>query len=88
MVNENTNLSWAIAYSEMGWHIFPIKPGKKIPATEHGFHDATTDLEQIKKWWTTSPDAGIGLRTGQGEKKVSGTVFVLLPVFSQNLNGG
>lgn len=27
----------------------------------HGHHDSTTDVEQIKEWWATDPDAGIGV---------------------------
>lgn len=38
----------------------------KHPRTPHGLADATTDLEQIRKWWTQWPNANIGLRTGDG----------------------
>jgi hypothetical protein len=38
----------------------------KHPRTAHGFHDATTDLEQIRRWWERWPNANIGLRTGDG----------------------
>ncbi|WP_405187203.1 bifunctional DNA primase/polymerase [Streptomyces anulatus] len=27
----------------------------------HGFHAGTTDLRNIDSWWTTSPDAGVGV---------------------------
>ena len=30
----------------------------------HGLHDATTDLDVIRAWWTVNPRANIGLRTG------------------------
>lgn len=46
------------------WHVFPLRPGTKLPATEHGFQDATTDEAQIRAWWATMPDANIGLATG------------------------
>lgn len=38
----------------------------KHPRTAHGFHDATTDLAQIQRWWTQWPNANIALRTGDG----------------------
>ncbi len=40
--------------------------------TTHGFYDATTDEEQIRSWWTLSPDAGIAAPTGA----VSGVVVL------------
>jgi putative DNA primase/helicase len=39
------------------------RPGKH-PMTPHGVKDATTDRDQIKSWWTESPDANIGIATG------------------------
>lgn len=38
----------------------------KHPRTAHGLADATTDLEQVRKWWTQWPSANIGIRTGDG----------------------
>jgi putative DNA primase/helicase len=37
----------------------------KHPITRHGVKDATTDHEQIVKWWTEHPNANIGIATGQ-----------------------
>jgi hypothetical protein len=36
-------LRQALAYARHGWPVFPCAPGAKIPATRHGFRDATTD---------------------------------------------
>lgn len=36
----------------------------KHPLTPNGLNDATTDLEQIDRWWHRWPQANIGLRTG------------------------
>ncbi len=36
----------------------------KTPQTKNGFKDATTDLEQVRTWWTRSPQANIGTPTG------------------------
>jgi putative DNA primase/helicase len=40
-------------------------PGKH-PATAQGFRDATTDPEQIERWWSEHPDRNIGVPTGRG----------------------
>ncbi len=39
------------------------RPGKH-PMTAHGVKDATTNLDQIEKWWSESPNANIGMATG------------------------
>lgn len=38
----------------------------KHPRTAHGLADATTNLDQIRRWWTQWPNANIGVRTGDG----------------------
>lgn len=55
-----------------GVPVFPCVPGQKRPLTARGFHDATTDLIQIERWWTQWPEANLGLPTGA----VSGVVVV------------
>ena len=42
-------------YAGAGFKIFPCLPMSKIPATTHGFHEATDDLTQIDAWWTENP---------------------------------
>lgn len=54
----------ARAYADHGWHVFPCRPGEKVPATAHGVHEATTDLAQIDAWWTADPDRNVGIATG------------------------
>lgn len=44
-----------------GIAVFPCQPQSKVPATEHGWHDATTDLPQIDAWWTADPHYNIAL---------------------------
>lgn len=41
----------AVAYAVSGRPIFPCRVGAKEPATAAGFKDATTDLDQINRWW-------------------------------------
>jgi hypothetical protein len=57
-------LEAAIAYGKHGWRVFPVRPRAKQPATGNGFKDATTNTEQIRRWWTHAPDANIGLAPG------------------------
>ena len=67
----------ALAYAEQGLKIFPChcitsrgacscgdskckKPGKH-PRTAHGYDDATADVKTVADWWSTWPEANIGL---------------------------
>lgn len=59
---DQTMMGAALAYAAEGWAVIPLK-GKK-PLTPHGYKDATKDPTQIRQWWTTWPDANIGLVTG------------------------
>jgi hypothetical protein len=56
---------WALALARRGWWIFPCRPRDKLPATPHGFKDATTDADTIAHWWRQQPEANIGVATGQ-----------------------
>lgn len=49
----------ALRYAKRGWRVFPLH-GKK-PYEKGGFHAATTDQKQIRKWWRKWPDANIGI---------------------------
>lgn len=66
-------LKAALAYAEQfSLPVFPIVAGTKRPLTSNGLYAATTDTEQIKAWWTQTPDAGIGIPCGP----VSGLIVV------------
>lgn len=54
----------ALWYADHGIPIFPLQPRGKLPATKHGFQDATTDRDQIRQWWHDMPAANIGTPTG------------------------
>jgi hypothetical protein len=59
-----TTLRQALIYARRGWPVFPCLPGQKIPATRHGFRDATTDEHQITAWFTRHPEANLAIATG------------------------
>ena len=59
----NDLLTAALYYAELGYRVFPCIPGTKKPITEHGFKDATTNPEQIERWWAQHPLANIGIPT-------------------------
>lgn len=59
------NLLAAIAYTNIGYRVFPIRTNAKTPLTQHGFKEATIDQAQITEWWERWPDANIGLATGE-----------------------
>jgi hypothetical protein len=55
----------ALGYARRGWAVFPCRPGRKTPATgPGGFHHATTDIDQVTRWWWHQPLANIGIATG------------------------
>ena len=56
----------AHAYVDLGLKVIPIKPGSKVPLTEHGSKDATDDHEIVHAWWERWPSANIGIATGHG----------------------
>jgi hypothetical protein len=57
-------LANALAYSKRGWHVFPCRPGGKVPLTPHGFKDATRDAARLVDWWRRWPDANVAIATG------------------------
>ena len=59
----NRLLESALHYAELGYAVFPCRPDGKAPATAHGFHDASSDPQQIRDWWQAMPGANIGLAT-------------------------
>lgn len=54
----------ALQLAERGLHVFPCKPRDKLPATEHGCKNATTDPDRIRQWWRLEPEYNIGIATG------------------------
>ncbi len=60
----DATLSQALAYARCGWPVFPCLPGQKIPATRHGFQDASTDEHQIAEWFGRGFTWNLAIATG------------------------
>ena len=60
----DATLRQALAYAERGWPVFPCQANRKIPATTHGYQDATTDEQQITDWFTRRPSCNLAIATG------------------------
>ena len=63
-MTEDRNERAAQAYARAGWPVFPCLAGMKEPATKHGFLDATTDPDQISRWWGRNAERNVGIATG------------------------
>src|SRR5579885_1213210 len=54
----------ALYYARAGLPAFPLHPQGKTPLVRRGLYAATTDEEQIARWWRRFPQANIGIPTG------------------------
>ena len=64
MMTATTRLQLALEYAQRGWYVFPLAAGTKIPIQgTRGVHEATTNEQQIRKWWTAG-DHNIGIACG------------------------
>lgn len=61
---DNKILLSALKYAAAVKAVFPCNPDNKQPLCKGGFKSATTDADQISKWWQQFPRAMIGLPTG------------------------
>ncbi|HVB41144.1 MAG TPA: bifunctional DNA primase/polymerase [Streptosporangiaceae bacterium] len=60
----NHVLEAALKYASRGWPVFPCSPGRKAPATAHGYLDATTDPDQLRDWFAQRPARNLAIATG------------------------
>ncbi len=64
-------LDAALAYAKRGWAVIPLRG--KLPAIAKaaggcGVHDASSDSDTIREWWTKDPNANVGIACGQASK--------------------
>jgi Bifunctional DNA primase/polymerase, N-terminal len=65
-VHPSPRLQAALSYVQVQrWPVFPIAVAGKRPLSPRGFYNATTDVEQILRWWRQWPNANIGIPTGE-----------------------
>jgi Bifunctional DNA primase/polymerase, N-terminal len=60
----DSTLQRALAFARYGWPVFPCLPDEKVPATRHGFRDATTDPRKITEWFGRGFDWNLAVATG------------------------
>jgi hypothetical protein len=60
----DATLRQALAYARHGWPVFPCLPGQKIPATQHGYQDASTGEQQITEWFGRGLPWNLAIVTG------------------------
>lgn len=70
----NQVLEAALAYAKAGWRVLPVIAGGKVPATQHGVKDATTDEGRIRAWFDS--ERGGRLNIGVACGRESGIVVV------------
>lgn len=54
-------LNEILKMAERGLYLFPVDAKNKMPLTEHGFKDATTDKDQLKQWFKDANAETIGV---------------------------
>ncbi|MBI1209282.1 MAG: hypothetical protein GC191_18595 [Azospirillum sp.] len=61
-----SNLRAALEYATAGLPVFPMVAtnGRKVPTTEHGFRDATRDVDLIAAWWGPNQGWLVAMPTG------------------------
>lgn len=57
-------LKSAMPYAQLGFKVFPLRPGSKEAFTEHGVYDASGDPVQIEEWGREYPNANIAVGCG------------------------
>ncbi|TVQ30942.1 MAG: hypothetical protein EA376_11270 [Phycisphaeraceae bacterium] len=66
-MSDNPILTEALRLAKLGYSAFPLRPKMKTPwQGSHGVKDATTDADQIRRWWASVPESNVGLACGGG----------------------
>jgi len=63
----------ALRCLEKGWYVFPLGERSKTPdgaLAPNAFNSSSNDPNQIREWWTKSPNANIGIDLGRSNLTV------------------
>lgn len=83
-------LDGALALARLGFRVFPCVPDGKVPATKNGFHDATSDPNEIvNRWWGKPRYANynVGVATGWTDDQSSCVFVIDLDTHDERANG-
>ena len=61
--NKKNPLAYALSLAQRGVAVFPCR-ADKAPLIANGFKAASADRATVTRWWTTTPDALIGVPAG------------------------
>ena len=79
----NNTFDVAQSLAENGIKVYPLSPGSKIPvAGSRGEHDATDDLDTIKKWFDYNPNFNLAINL-----QASGLAVIDLDYHGNGING-
>ena len=79
----NKTLDTALILAKCGMKVYPLTAGSKIPVQgSHGEHDATNDLDTIKKWFNYNPNFNLAINL-----QVSGLAVIDLDYHGNGING-
>ncbi len=60
-----SKFDYAEQYASDGIDVFPCDANGKSPLTKHGYKDASSNANDVERWWKAYPDANIGMPTGR-----------------------
>src|SRR5687767_11501226 len=81
---DKQKLNALLWYADHSYPVFPCGADKQ-PLTVHGFKDATTDHQQIRRWNQTMPAALWAVATGA--KKDGGAGIVVIDIDTNHQTG-
>ncbi len=55
----------AVDYVRSGLAVIPLRPGDKVPVTDNGVNNWTTDPDAVADYWHRNPSANVGIVCGQ-----------------------